>query len=89
MGNFHPREVVVRGSETQLKVGENLKSSSAIQARIANRTGQCDGHLLASCDAADHWAASLMWSGVGKIGAAMSISRQAQHLGEICDATIT
>ena len=24
MGNFHPLEVVARGSETQLHVGENL-----------------------------------------------------------------
>ena len=24
-GNFHPLEVVVRGSETQLQVGENLE----------------------------------------------------------------
>ena len=24
MGNFHPFEVVCRGSETQLQVGENL-----------------------------------------------------------------
>ena len=27
MGNFYPLEVVGRGSETQLQVGENLNSS--------------------------------------------------------------
>ena len=32
MSNFHPLEVVGRGSETQLKVGENLNKLTKIRA---------------------------------------------------------
>ena len=38
MSNFHPIEVVGRGSETQLQLGENLNSSSRASRVNVNST---------------------------------------------------
>ena len=38
MGNFHPLEVVGRGSETQLQVGKNLNYPTQ---RSQGEVGQC------------------------------------------------
>ena len=36
MSSFHPLEVVGRGSETQLQVGENLKRIAYLTGNLAN-----------------------------------------------------